>query len=118
VVTSATNRKNILNTASGWPAKSVLYLKMGKNVVMHGFCSWFTVTEGVLADKLSFMYSRVWSQVQGTEKTAGLLHPVGPRHGFSVVVCLNMGKKMMSCRVSVVGSRLRRVFWPLNLVYV
>jgi len=35
----------------------VLYAKIGKNDVMQGFCSWFSVVEVRLADKLCFMYS-------------------------------------------------------------
>jgi len=48
----------------------VFYVKMGKNYVMQGFCSWFSVAEVRAAVKFSFMYSREWSQVQGTEITS------------------------------------------------
>jgi len=60
-------------------------VKMGKNDVMPGFCNWFSVAEVRVAVKLSFMYSREWSQVQGIEITSRLLHLVGPRHRFSMV---------------------------------
>jgi len=67
--------------------------KCVKNDVKQGFCSWFAVTECVLAVKLCFMFNWEWSQEPGTEETSWLLHPFGPRHRLSVVLYVKMVKK-------------------------
>jgi len=89
--------------------------KWVKNDVMQGFCSWLSVAEVCLAVNFSFMYSREWSQVQETEEHLGYYIRVAPDIGFRWFY-VSKWVKMMTCRVSAAGSRLRKVFRPLNLV--
>jgi len=118
VVTSVRNRRTswILHPSGPRHRFSVvLCVKMSKNDDMQGFCSWFSLAKGVSAVKLSFMYSREWSQVRETEEHLGYYIRLARDNGFRWFY-MSKCVKMMSWKVSVAGPRLRRFVWLSNSV--